>query len=1002
MTDLSHLIRPEDLYLIQRQVKESAQAGPVMELVSKGWRHCYTELFGQTFVDVLAPHHIEAVEWHWDSRLAFLTDEKPEYLAYFPIWPRGHMKSTLAERMIVVDAILSVAYSQPGFALYVGREKDKVRDYIANIEALLSSDTVRKFCPSLSQVAKNDETNQKRQWTATFLHTQAGYVVKGGSIESSQAGARVGDTRPTFIVPDDIDGREDSVVISEMRFKRLTGEILPMRQQNTLVYFAQNLISRYSVMYRIQSGQAKVLTNRKPTKPIKAVLDLVTETREVDGIVKDVVISGESTWQFWDKQRIQDEIDTEGLTAFKIECHPAGTMIRRGYSIVPIEELKVGDSVETHLGRSRPVTELLSRLYTGKMVAIRRAGSSDDLLATANHPLYVARRLRTGRGKAHSRLLKYEWASADTMRRRDCLLEPIPAEPERYLDGEIIWTFTPRGIGRPPVGNFEIRATPELCRLLGYYLAEGNVTSSSTSLTFHSDETEYCEDVMRLFERVFAVPTGIRPSNGKSLEISTGSAPVRAFFKWVGTGSKRKTVPDFVFQLSPGLVREVVIGYMRGDGCKDPSGFAYNTTSEQLAEQMRLLLLRLGVVAATYRLRPRTVTLPQGGTYDRSQHWQGDINGGFATKLGEILGVPHKSQGRNSAFILNGYVHHPIRNVTISDVAEMPVFNMEVADDHSFIANGVASHNCQHEVEFASSGRVISYYDEKRQVITWSQFEAVYGQRQIPTHWQKWVGLDVGYSDGTYPHYSAWTFIATAGMNSQRPNKIFIYRSMFFRGVAIDDQAEAVKREMWSDEEVSMWKLSHERTGEMLTLNQKHELPFSKFTYYQPEDGVAQWQHYSRPIKNQPNTFHEDELIDGEYRIGDCQLFYIVDDDQLVEPKNDKGHANLRRQISNWEFVPVKLTESGQTIQKPSKKDEDGCDSVKGLMAYFQPYATELSKEERFLEKMPEEYKNPESDQQKIARHLWMQKQFKEEQVRESQSRTMGSSLDRFSKLRGR
>jgi hypothetical protein len=548
------------------------------DLVAKGWRATYTELFGQKFVDVLAPHHIEAVEWHWDSRVSFLKNENPEYKAYFPIWPRGHMKSTLAERMVVVDAVLSVAYDQPGFALYIGREKDKVKEHVSNIEALMTSETVRKYAPRLSEVARNEETNQKRQWTATFLHTKADYVVKGGSIESSQAGARVGETRPTFIVPDDIDGREDSAVISEMRFKRLTGEILPMRQQNTLVYFAQNLISRYSVMYRIQSGQAKVLTNRKPTIPIPAVIDLVTEQREVDGMLKDVYVSGQSTWQFWDEQRIKDEIETEGLTAFLVEC--------------------------------------------------------------------------------------------------------------------------------------------------------------------------------------------------------------------------------------------------------------------------------------------------------------------------------------------------------------------------------------QHEIEFGSAGRVISNHSEKRQIITWSQFESVYGTRRIPAEWKCEAGLDVGYSEGTYPHYSAWVFLATASFSTKLPRKKFVYRSRFFKGTSIDDQADAIKADMYPGETVQAWRMSHERTGEMLTLNQKHDLPFSKFTHFKPEDGVAQWKHLNRANHAKPNPFKPDELKeDGTWEIGDCELFYIVDDLQEVEPKDDKGQSNLRRQIPNWEYVPVKLTESGQTVQKPSKTDEDGCDALKGTLVFHGPEATEKTVQEIAQEK---------------------------------------------------
>ena len=315
-------------------------------LVAKGWRITYAELFGQSFVDSLDSaatddkHHSEAIGWHWNARIALLEGDTPpngEY-AYFPIWSRGNMKSSVAEAMVAVDALLTVAYGQKGYCLYIGREKDRVKENIGNLEALLSRKKIREYAPELSEVAKNEETNSKRQWTGTMLQTKAGYVIKGGTIDSAQAGSRIKhiedeserDTRVTFFVPDDIDSREDSPVIAETRFNKLTTEILPMGQENTLTFFAQNLISRYSVMYKIQKGGAKVLTNRKPTQPIPAVRGLAYEQRTVNGIVKDVVIAGKPTWRVWDLARVQKEIDTMGLTAFLRECQHEVDQSREG------------------------------------------------------------------------------------------------------------------------------------------------------------------------------------------------------------------------------------------------------------------------------------------------------------------------------------------------------------------------------------------------------------------------------------------------------------------------------------------------------------------------------------------------------------------------------------------------------------------------------------------------------------------------------------------------
>src|SRR5262249_47135976 len=82
----------------------------------------------------------------------------------------------------------------------------------------------------------------------------------------------------------------------------------------------QNLIWRYSVVYRIWKQRARVLTNRKLTDPVPAVRNLKTEPRAVGGLVKDVVLSGEPTWAFYDLRRVQEEIDTMGLPAFEAEC----------------------------------------------------------------------------------------------------------------------------------------------------------------------------------------------------------------------------------------------------------------------------------------------------------------------------------------------------------------------------------------------------------------------------------------------------------------------------------------------------------------------------------------------------------------------------------------------------------------------------------------------------------------------------------------------------------
>lgn len=113
-TDISKWPRAAREKLYAQMLAEEAQ-DRCKELEALGWRPWYTEIFGAEFVNVLAPHHIEAIEWHWNSLMLKRAGQKIHRYAYFAIWSRGHMKSTVARYIAVCDAALT----GNGYCLYV-------------------------------------------------------------------------------------------------------------------------------------------------------------------------------------------------------------------------------------------------------------------------------------------------------------------------------------------------------------------------------------------------------------------------------------------------------------------------------------------------------------------------------------------------------------------------------------------------------------------------------------------------------------------------------------------------------------------------------------------------------------------------------------------------------------------------------------------------------------------------------------------------------------------
>lgn len=243
--------------------------------------------------------------------------------------------TTIVRRVIVADACISHTAGVGSYALIVSGTKAKVRGTANSINALLTrpmparGSEVWRYYPKLAEV-KRSKFGHSQGWTTDFINTAGGAVFQFVGLDEGMAGANEEGLRPTLIAPDDIDNRKDSPVIAERNFQTLTTEILPMRQSNTLVFWAQNLISRFSSMYRVWKQQVKVLTNRVVTDPIPAVRDLVTRVETVGGIVKDIFISGRITWRGWNAQRVQEEIDTYGLPAFLRECQHDVDQSREG------------------------------------------------------------------------------------------------------------------------------------------------------------------------------------------------------------------------------------------------------------------------------------------------------------------------------------------------------------------------------------------------------------------------------------------------------------------------------------------------------------------------------------------------------------------------------------------------------------------------------------------------------------------------------------------------
>lgn len=265
----------------------------------------------------------------------------------------------------------------------------------------------------------------------------------------------------------------------------------------------------------------------------------------------------------------------------------------------------------------------------------------------------------------------------------------------------------------------------------------------------------------------------------------------------------------------------------------------------------------------------------------------------------------------------------------------------------------------QHSFEGEQNDRVLPEYDDRvlrTNLITWSQYEAMYQTRRIPTDWPCDLGLDIGFTTG---HLSAWTFVAKAPEYAPLAGSKFRYRGLTFQGVEIGNQSVDVQGRLWPDETLQREFSSHEGESERLTLNLKHGWHFHTCKFGK-KDGVAQWRHALKSDKTQAHPFHRDERgLDGLWKIGRPSWFDVVDDDQFITSRDDRGLKTHRNQAYNWKMRKVEETKSGMTVEQPMKADEDTCDSTRMITAgtAFGPMTKPANEAQRIQAAIPVEYR---------------------------------------------
>jgi IMP dehydrogenase len=255
-----------------------------------------------------------------------------------------------------------------------------------------------------------------------------------------------------------------------------------------------------------------------------------------------------------------------------------------------------------------------------------------------------------------------------------------------------------------------------LMRLIGYFAAEGYVVGNENNrqlrFAFNENETFFQQDVKDLIEKVFGYSeTKFRPTPRHAVEVMVHNHAIARFFEaLLPKGAINKKLPDFVLNQSKENLRQFLIGALRGDGSlTDARRIGYKTASPHLAHQIAEIFMRLGYLASIQSYQPKEES------YSTSYYVRigGEQAKRFAAEFSELnLQFPENISGRQDVFADDDYFYVPIRSVKTLKNQELEVFNLEVEEDHTYIANRVAVHNCTTRVVTGAGVPQITAIDE--------------------------------------------------------------------------------------------------------------------------------------------------------------------------------------------------------------------------------------------------------------------------------------------------
>ncbi len=434
-------------------------------------------------------------------------------------------------------------------------------------------------------------------------------------------------------------------------------------------------------------------------------------------------------------------------------CLAPDTLIQTTKGYIPIQDIQIGDQVLTHKRQFSTIINTSKRWYEGEIYHLTVAGINHPLIITGEHPIYGIQTNPCGyqfsychpdcsyiksQGRCrHQAFADYhlDWIPAAQVKPYDLIFLPT-LTTEQFQRSIVLQDWLPEGeyLERDGLLHYQkatskslsrreqqtatlcldrqytiparLKITPALCRLIGFFIAEGYARLESDGgtiqFTLHWEEQNLKEDIIQLMQTCFGLAPGKttdnRKNNNNSFRLNFYSKPITTLFRtWFYTEDNHKCLPQWVLELPDEFLEELIKGYWWGDGYRANNGYKAITVSPALAGQIQLILQKLGIRSCLHTRTVKTTIVNGKPVIARYPQHNIIVNGKSLLKLAEYIGEPKheplslKRFSQHGYWWKNGYLV-PIRKIE-KKLYTGYVYNLETLD-HSYTTAMGCVHNC--------------------------------------------------------------------------------------------------------------------------------------------------------------------------------------------------------------------------------------------------------------------------------------------------------------------